>query len=96
MKMQAFVLLSLYPQQRISNAKENPLGQEILVVLSSKAGANKGEQADGRAGEHERAGAVFVKDGADDGAAEEEDEELGGDEQLAGVDWDELCILRVV
>lgn len=63
-------------QQRAPDAEQDSLSQEILVVPSSKAGADEGEQTDGGAGEHECAGAVFVKDGADNGASEEEDEEL--------------------
>lgn len=47
-----------------------------MVELSSKAGANKGEQTDGSSRKHEGTRAVFVKDGADDSATEEENEEL--------------------
>lgn len=44
--------------------------------MSSKAGANKGEEAHCGAGKHESPRTVLVKDGADDAAAEEENEEL--------------------
>jgi hypothetical protein len=52
------------------------LRQEILIVLSSKAGANKRKEAHCGAGKHESARTVLVKDGANNGAAEEENEEL--------------------
>lgn len=63
-------------QQRVTNPKQDSLSQQVLVKLSSKAGANKGKQTDGSARKHEGARAVFVKDGADDGTTEEENEEL--------------------
>lgn len=63
-------------QQSVADAEENALRQQILIVVSSKAGANEGEEAHCRAGKHESSRTVFVKDGADDCAAEEENEEL--------------------
>lgn len=50
--------------------------QEILIVLSSKAGANEREEAHRSARKHESSRTVFVKDGAHDGATKEENEEL--------------------
>lgn len=44
--------------------------------MSSKAGANERKEAHCGAGKHEGSRTVFVKDGADDCAAEEENEEL--------------------
>lgn len=44
--------------------------------MSSKAGANEREEAHCGAGKHGSSRTVFVKDGADNGAAEEENKEL--------------------
>lgn len=63
-------------QQRIANAEKDALGQEILIIVSSKARANEREEAYCGAGKHESSRTVFVVDGANDGATEEENEEL--------------------
>lgn len=73
-------------QQRITDSKQDSLSQEVLIELSSKAGANKGKQTDGSSREHEGARAVFVKDGADDSATEEENEELGVRERIVSME----------
>lgn len=78
-------------QQRITDSKQDSLSQEVLVELSSKAGANKGKQTDGSSRKHEGARAVFVKDGADDGATEEENEELVIRERIVSMDLNLLC-----
>jgi hypothetical protein len=63
-------------QQSVADAEQNTLRQQILIVVSSKAGANERQEAHCGAGQHESSRTVFIKDGTDDGAAEEEDEEL--------------------
>lgn len=73
-------------QQRITDSKQDSLSQKVLIELSSKAGANKGKQTDGSAREHEGARAVFVKDGTDDSATEEENEELVIRERIVSMD----------
>lgn len=78
-------------QQRITDSKQDSLSQEVLVELSSKAGANKGKQTDGSSRKHESTRAVFVKDGADDGATEEENEELVVRERIVSIDLTLLC-----
>lgn len=72
-------------QQRITDSEQDSLSQEVLIELSSKAGANKGKQTDGSSRKHESARTVFVKDGTDDGATEEENEELIVEERIVSM-----------